>query len=367
MEYDYLIVGAGLFGSVFAREMTDAGAKCLVIEKRNHIGGNCFTDNIKGINVHMYGPHIFHTNNIEIWNYLNKYSTINNYRYIVKAIYKNDIYSFPINLFTLYQLWNVKTPNEARIKLESVRIKNNNPKNFEEWILSKTGEEIYYKFFYGYTKKQWGIEPKNLPVSIIKRIPIRLTFDDNYHFDKFQGIPENGYTKIFENLLKNIPVILNTDFLENKNYFELKAKKIIYTGAIDEFFDYIYGPLKWRSLKFEHKILKQEYYQGCVTINYTDYEIPFTRIVEHKHFNNLLNETDFTIITEEYPQKWDKNEERFYPINNDENNELYQKYKSLIDNSKYIFGGRLANYCYYDMHQVIENALNKSKSEIKYS
>jgi len=361
-KYDYIIVGAGFFGSIMARELTDAGAKCLVIEKRNHIGGNCYTENVDGIHVHEYGPHIFHTNNLHIWNYMSRYTTFNHFRLTSKQFYDNKLYSFPINLFTLYQLWGVITPEEAEQKLQSVIIPNENPLNFEEWILSKVGKEIYEKFIYDYTVKQWGTEPKNLPAFIIKRLPIRLTFDDNYYYDKYQGIPENGYTQIFEKLLEGIPLLLNTDYLLNKEYFDNLGKKIVYTGPIDEFFNYEYGHLEWRSLKFEKEVINKKYHQGGAVVIYPEKKFLYTRIIEHKHFN--FGEQNFTIITREYPHEWNGGEEKYYPVNNEKNQQLYLKYKNQIDNKKYIFGGRLANYAYYDMHQVIELALTTFKNEI---
>jgi len=360
--YDYLIIGSGLFGAVFARQMTDRGAKCLILEKKNHIGGNCHTTEKNGIHVHDYGPHIFHTNSDKIWNYVNKFAEFNNYVNRPKVNYKNDIFSFPINLFTLYQLWGVKTPEEAKVKLNKVKIKIENPKNLEEWILTQVGEEIYNKFIYGYTKKQWGQEPANLPSFIIKRLPIRLTYEDNYYEDKYQGIPIGGYTQIFKKLLKDIPIEIGVDYLLEREYWNSKAKKIVYTGPIDEFFNYEMGTLEWRSLKFEQQELNIDDYQGNAIVNYTEYQIPYTRICEHKHFeNNKLQ--GYTIITKEYPQQWDKSKEKYYPINDDLNNNLYLTYKNKIDTNRYIFGGRLADYKYYDMHQVIGSALVRSENE----
>lgn len=360
--YDYLIVGSGLFGSIFAREMTDAGAKCLVIDKRNHIGGNCYTRNDNGIHVHEYGPHIFHTNSCEIWNYMNKWTKFNNFIYRPRLIYKDSLYSFPINLFTMYQLWGTKTPKEAENKLKKVRVNILSPSNLEEWILSQVGEEIYEKFIKGYTIKQWNRDPKDLPASIIKRLPIRLTYDDNYFEDKYQGIPIDGYTPIFEKLLNGIPFESGVDYLKDRFYLESKAKKIVYTGAIDEFFNCDQGILDWRSLKFQHETLNISDYQGVACINYSDSNIPYTRIVEHKHFT--FGKQDHTIITKEYPQNWDINKEKYYPITDNKNNKLYNLYKNRIDTAKYIFGGRLADYKYYDMHQVVGSALSRSKKEI---
>jgi len=361
--YDYLIVGSGLFGAIFARQMTDAGAKCLVIDKRNHIGGNCYTSQIDGINVHDYGPHIFHTSNEMVWEYMKKWTKFNHFVYRPKVKYKNKLYSFPINLFTLYQLWGIETPEEAEKKLKEVRVNIENPKNLEEWILSQVGEEIYHTFIYGYTKKQWGRHPNQLPSFIIKRLPIRLNMNDNYFDDIYQGIPIGGYTKIFEKLLSGIDVETNVDYLEDRDYLDSKAKKVVYTGPIDEFFEYEKGILEWRSLKFEHFKHDISDYQGNAVINHTEEGIPFTRTIEHKHFEFGKQKT--TIVTKEYPQAWDKTKEKFYPVNDDKNNELYQQYKEIIDTKKYIFGGRLADYKYYDMHQVVGSALIRSEREIK--
>lgn len=367
MKYDYLIVGSGLFGSVFARQMTDAGYKCLVIDKRNHIGGNCYTSNQNGIHIHKYGPHIFHTNNKKIWDYINRYAEFNRFTYRPKVSYKNTLYSFPINLFTLYQIYGVKTPQEAIAKLNEVKIQCNNPQNLEEWILSQIGEDLYRIFVYGYTVKQWGKDPKKLPSSIIKRIPIRFNMNDDYFDDKYQGIPAEGYTSIFNNLLRDVKVDLNTDYLKDRNYFDNMSNKIVYTGAIDEFFNYDEGCLEWRSLRFDTETINDVYdFQGNVAINYTDISVPYTRVIEHKHFNNSNKMQNIpTIITREFPEKWDKTKERFYPINSDENMIVFNKYKERIDERKYIFGGRMADYMYYDMHQVIASSLVRSEKEIK--
>ena len=361
MKYDYLVVGSGLFGAIFARQMTDAGAKCLVVDKRKHIGGNCYTSNVNGINVHEYGPHIFHTSSKRIWEYMNRWTEFNHFVYRPKVLYKNKLYSFPINLFTMYQLWGVQTPLEAQNKLNEVRVKIESPSNLEEWILSQVGEELYHTFVYGYTKKQWGKSPKELPASIIKRLPIRLNMDDNYFNDCYQGIPIGGYTAIFEKLLKDIPVETGVDYLKDREYLNTKANKVVYTGAIDEFFDYEYGMLEWRSLKFEHETLNTNDYQGNAVVNYTEENVPYTRLIEHKHFEFGKQET--TVITKEYPQQWNKDKEKFYPINDEINNELYNKYKQKINTNKFIFGGRLADYKYYDMHQVVGSALARSDGE----
>jgi UDP-galactopyranose mutase len=359
--HDYLIIGAGLFGSVCARELTDLGYKCLVIEKRNHIAGNCYTENDNGIHVHKYGPHIFHTSNETIWNYINRFAQFNNFRYNPRVKYKNKLYSFPINLLTLYQVYGVTTPKEAQQKLDEVKHIIENPTNLEDWALSQVGGELYEIFIKGYTTKQWGTSPKNLPTSIIKRIPIRLNFDENYYFDKYQGIPIGGYTQIFEKLLNNIEVKLDTDYFENKEYFDSIANKIIYTGPIDKFYNYKFGELEYRSLEFKVDKYNILDYQGVAGINYTDIEVPYTRKIEHKHFepNSNAFKNNYTIVTTEYPQKWTINQEPYYPINDQKNNILYKKYSELAESEeKYIFGGRLANYKYYDMHQVIGEALS---------
>jgi UDP-galactopyranose mutase len=353
--YDYLIVGAGFYGAVCARELTDKGYKCLVIDKRSHIGGNCYTENTDGINVHKYGPHIFHTSDKKVWDYVNKYADFNDFKYRPKVNYKGSIYSFPINLMTLYQIYGVTTPDEAFRKLEDVKIPNNTPKNLEEWVLSQVGPEIYNIFIKGYTKKQWNKDPKDLPASIIKRLPIRLSFEDNYYEDIYSGIPINGYTGIFEKLLNNIEVKLKCDYFKEKEYFDSIAKKIIYTGPVDAFYDYKFGKLDYRSLRFETYNLNMPDYQGVAGMNYTDEEVSFTRITEHKHFE--FGKQKNTIISMEYPEN---NGEPYYPINDIENNKKHSMYKELMDKEeKYIFGGRLADYRYYDMHQVIASALSK--------
>jgi UDP-galactopyranose mutase len=361
-KYDYIIVGSGLFGSVFAREMTNAGAKCLVLEKRSHIGGNCYTKDVGGIHVHEYGPHIFHTSSDRVWEYMNRWTRFNHYINRPKVHYKGQIYSFPINLFTLYQLWGVKTPEEAKKKLEEVKVHIDNPKNLEEWVLSQVGEEIYQKFVYGYTKKQWGRDPKNLPSFIIKRLPIRLNFDDNYFEDRYQGIPESGYTPIFEKLLQGIDMEIGVDYLKDRDVLDKQGNKIVYTGPIDEFFECDMGRLEWRSLRFEHETLNIPDYQGNAIVNYTEESVPYTRMCEHKHFN--FGKQDHTVITKEYPQSWNSASEKYYPVNDEKNDLLLASYKKRIDSSKYLFGGRLADYRYYDMHQVVGSALARSKNEI---
>jgi UDP-galactopyranose mutase len=360
--YDYVIIGSGLFGSVFAHEVKKLGKKCLVLDKRQHIGGNCYTLKKNDIHVHAYGPHIFHTSSKRIWEYVNGHAEFNHFVNRPKVSYKNKLYSFPINLFTLYQLWGVQTPEEAKNKLEEVRIKKEKCDNLEDWILSQVGAEIYEKFIYGYTKKQWGKEPKELPSFIIKRLPIRLTMDDNYFEDEYQGIPKKGYTELFNSLLDGIEVDLDVDYFNHREKYDNMAKKIVYTGAIDEFFNYQLGELEWRSLRFQHTDLNIPYFQGTAIVNHTDENCPYTRIIEHKHFNFVKSEN--TTITMEYPQNWDRSKEKFYPVNDVKNNELYKRYRDLVDDNKYIFGGRLADYKYYDMHQVIGSAIVAAQKEM---
>lgn len=359
MIYDYIIIGSGLFGSTFANLAKNQGKKCLILEKRKHIGGNVYTENKSNINVHTYGPHIFHTSNREIWEYVNKFANFNNFTYRPKVNYKGKIYSFPINLMTLYQMWGCVSPLDAHNKLESVKVKIENPSNLEEWILTQIGEELYNTFIYGYTKKQWATDPKNLPSFIIKRLPIRLDFNDNYFKDSYQGIPIGGYTNLIKNMIENIGVETNVDFLDDISYWQKKCKHIIYTGAIDELFNYNLGELEYRSLTFETTELNVNDSQGNAVINYTDIMTPYTRIIEHKHFD--FTKTDTTIITKEYPQKWNRNLEKYYPINTEKNNKLYNEYKKQADEyyENFTFGGRLASYQYLDMHQVIGQAFKK--------
>lgn len=356
---DYLIVGSGLFGCCFAEQAKKNKKSCMIIEKRKHPFGNCYTERLDEIDVHKYGPHIFHTSSEMVWQYINQFTEFNSYINRPKVNYDGKIYSFPINLFTLYQLWGVTTPREAKDRLEKEKIKINNPTNLEEWILSQVGEEIYYKFIYGYTKKQWNTDPKNLPTFIIKRLPIRLNFDDNYFNDKYQGIPSNGYSDMMHNMTDGIEILLENDYLKNREYWNSLAKTVVYTGAIDEFYDYEFGILDYRSLRFETTSIANCDFQGNAIVNYTDERVPFTRIVEHKHFSNRPN--DNTIITKEYSQDWSVALDRFYPINNSKNNDLYEKYKTINHGSKFIFGGRLAEYKYYDMHQIIGSSLHKYK------
>lgn len=370
MKYDYLIVGAGLYGSVFAYEARKLNKKCLVIDKRPHIGGNSYTETKHGIHIHKYGAHIFHTNNQKIWEYVNNISPFRNFVNSPIAKYKNKIFNLPFNMNTFYQLWGVTTPEEAKLKIkeQTNRYKTQKPSNLEEQALSLVGEDIYFFLIKGYTEKQWGRTCTKLPPSIIQRIPLRFTFNNNYFSDEYQGIPINGYTHLISKLLENTEIQLNTDFKDYKRDLSSIAKKIIYTGSIDEFFDYSLGQLEYRSLIFKTEVLKTSNYQGVAVVNFTDEKIPYTRIIEHKHFisDSVTPDSEgITIITQEYPCEWSPNREAFYPINDNRNQELYKKY---IELSAYFpqvhFGGRLGQYKYFDMDKVIIEALDFSKKEL---
>lgn len=364
-KYDYLIVGAGLFGAIFAYEAKKKGKKCLVIDKRNHIAGNIYTENIEGINVHKYGAHIFHTSNKEVWEYINQFAEFNRYTNSPVAVYKGELYNMPFNMNTFNKLWGVITPEEARAKIEEEKeeARIETPKNLEEQAISLVGKTIYEKLVKGYTEKQWGQRASELPSFIIKRLPVRFIYDNNYFNDTYQGIPIGGYTKVIEKMLEGIEVKLNYDFFEDRENLESIAEKIVFTGPIDKFYDYKYGELEYRSLRFETEILDKENYQGNAVVNYTEYEVPYTRIIEHKHFE--YGTQPKTVITREYPDKWTKEKEPYYPINNEKNNELYEKYKLLAEeNKKVIFGGRLGQYKYYDMDKVIAESLKCVKEEL---
>ena len=371
MHYDYLIVGAGLFGAVFAHEMTKKGKKCLVIDKRDHIAGNIYTKNWNDINVHWYGAHIFHTSNKSTWEYVNQFAEFNQFVNSPVAVYEDELYNLPFNMNTFSKLWGIKTPAEAKAKIEEQRKELNitDPQNLEEQALSLVGTDVYTKLVKGYTEKQWGRDCKELPAFIIKRLPLRFTYDNNYFNDRYQGIPVGGYTGIVEKMLDDIEVRLNTDFREfmDANAAALadtaKAKtadtfdKILYTGMIDEYFDYQLGELEYRSLCFEHELLEgEENHQGNAVVNYTERQIPYTRIIEHKHFE-FGTQAD-TVITREYPADWKKGDEPYYPINNERNDALFAKYQELAAKEENVlFGGRLGQYRYYDMDKVIEAAL----------
>lgn len=361
--YDFLIVGSGLFGAVCAHELNKKGYKCLVIDKRNHIAGNIYTKEIEGINVHEYGAHIFHTSNKEIWNYVNEFAEFNNYINQPVARYKNELYNLPFNMNTFTKLWNdVFTPEDAMKRIEEEKEKYHiaEPKNLEEQAINLVGQTIYEKLIKGYTAKQWGRPCTELPAFIIKRLPVRFTFDNNYFNDTYQGIPIGGYTKMVEKMLEGIEVKLNYDFFEHKAELEKISKKIIYTGQIDEYFDYCYGPLEYRTVRFETEVLDKVNYQGNAVINYTEYEVPYTRIIEHKHFE-FDTKSPKTVISKEYSTTWKLGDEPYYPVNNDKNNELYNKYKKLADGTNVIFGGRLGLYKYYDMDDTIIAALELLK------
>ena len=365
-KYDYIIVGAGLFGAIFAYEANKKGKKCLVIEKRSQIAGNIYTEEVEGIQVHKYGAHIFHTNNKEIWNYINQFAEFNRYTNSPIARYKDELYNMPFNMNTFHALWGVFTPEEAKNKIEEEKKKYGveNPKNLEEQAINLVGKTIYEKLVKGYTEKQWGKRATELPSFIIKRLPVRFTYDNNYFNDLYQGIPIGGYTKIIEKMLSNIEVKLNCDFFEDEDNFKMMAKKIIFTGPIDAYYHFKYGELEYRSLKFETEVLDMSNYQGNAVVNYTEYDIPYTRIIEHKHFEYGTQEK--TVITREYPEKWEQGEEPYYPINDDKNNELYEKYKNLAkEDNNVIFGGRLGQYKYYDMDKVIAEALKLVEEELK--
>ena len=359
--YDYLIVGSGFFGSICAHELTKSGKKVLVIDTRNHVVGNCYTENRNGINLQVYGAHIFHTSNKEVWDWINQFAEFNTYRHHVLATYDNEIYSLPFSMFTFNKLWGVNYPHEAQKIIQEQSQEIGEPTNLEEQAIKLVGKDVYEKLIKGYTHKQWMKDPKELPKEIIKRLPVRFTYDNNYFNDKYQGIPIGGYTQIFDKLLDGIDVKLETDFFAS----ELpKHKKVIYTGPIDRYFDYKFGELEYKTTKFEHKKIDTDNYQGVVMMNYTDKEIPFTRTIEHKHFENI--ESESTWVTWEFPTEYVANEtEPYYPVNDKENTKIYKKYKKLADKEKnVIFGGRLAEYKYYDMHQVIESALDFTKTII---
>ncbi len=365
MKYDYLIVGAGLFGSIFAREAADKGKRVLVIDKRPHVGGNIYTEEIEGIQVHKYGAHIFHTNSDKAWDYINRFAKFNRYTNSPVANYKGELYSLPFNMYTFNKMWGVVTPDEAREKIAKQRAAAGitEPKNLEEQAISLVGTDIYETLVKGYTEKQWGRKCTELPSFIIKRLPVRFTFDNNYFNALYQGIPTEGYTKMIENMLEGIEVRLGVDYFANKDELSAMAEKTVFTGAVDAYFDYCYGPLSYRSVGFETEVLDTDNFQGNAVINYTDSETPYTRIIEHKHF--VFGTQEKTVISKEYSREWDINEEPYYPVNDDKNNALYAKYKALADKeSSVIFGGRLGQYKYYDMDAVILAALEATEKEL---
>ncbi len=364
MKYDYLVVGAGLFGAAFAYQKTHDGYKCLVIDRRNHLGGNTYCENIEGIQVHRYGPHIFHTDDKEVWDFVNQFVQFNDYIHMPLANYHGELYHMPFNMNTFAALWpDVKTADDAKKKIEE-QVKQYgvaNPTNLQQQAIALVGKDVYEKLIKGYTEKQWGRSCEELPPSIIQRIPVRYTFDNNYFNDRYQGIPVGGYNSLVEKLLENCDIQLGVDYLQNREHLNSLADKVLYTGMIDEFYDYCFGCLEYRSLEFETTVLYDcSNYQNCSVVNYTDSETPFTRIIEHKHFED--NDSPITIITKEYPAPYQKGREAYYPVNDEKNNALYQKYRQLAaQDEKVVFGGRLGNYQYYDMDDTIKAALKLAK------
>ena len=368
--YDYLIVGAGLFGSVFSHEAKKAGKKVLVIDKREHIGGNIYTKEVEGIQVHQYGAHIFHTDNQEVWDYVQQFAEFNRYTNSPVARYKDELYNLPFNMNTFSKMWNVKTPQEAKAEIERQISEAGitEPKNLEEQAISLVGKDIYEKLVKGYTEKQWGRRATELPAFIIKRLPVRFVYDNNYFNDKYQGIPLGGYTQIIEKMLAGIEVRLSTNFFADREVLTDIADKIVFTGMIDEYFRYCYGELEYRTVRFETEVLDCENYQGNAVVNYTEYEVPYTRIIEHKHFEFGCQSGEMnpkTVVTREYPAEWSKGDEPYYPMNDEKNNTLYEKYKALAaKEEKVIFGGRLGMYKYFDMHHVVQTALACVRQEL---
>lgn len=369
MKYDYLIVGAGLFGAIFAYEAKKAGKKVLVIDRRDHIGGNIYTKEVEGIQVHQYGAHIFHTSDKEVWDYIQQFAEFNRYTNSPVARYKDELYNLPFNMNTFSKMWGVRTPAEAKeiIQRQIKEAGITKPKNLEEQAISLVGKDIYEKLVKGYTEKQWGRRATELPSFIIRRLPVRYVYDNNYFNDKYQGIPVGGYTKIIERMLEGTEVRLMTDFFADREILAKEAENIVFTGMIDAYYDYCFGELEYRSLRFETEVLDMENYQGNAVVNYTEYEVPYTRIIEHKHFEygcqggyggDGSGVSDKTVITREYPAAWSRGEEPYYPMNDEKNNALYARYRELADQEEHvIFGGRLGMYRYYDMHQVVKEAL----------
>ncbi|TWT95306.1 UDP-galactopyranose mutase [Botrimarina colliarenosi] len=365
MPADYVIVGAGLFGSVFARQAAEAGRSVLLVDRRPHIAGNCFSERVEGIDVHRYGPHIFHTDNQRVWDYVLRFTRMNAYRHRGVVRHGDRMFSFPINLLSLHQLWGVTTPAEAVKKLAEARVPIEKPANLEEWALSQVGHELYELFVHGYTTKQWGRDPRMLPASILRRIPIRLTWDDRYFNDRFQGIPEDGYTRLFENLLDHPSIEIETgvDFFAHRQELKAAGAKLVYSGKIDEFFGYRFGELEYRSLRFETEHVTGDH-QGAAIVNAAEASVPYTRTVEHKHF--AMQTCEASVITREFPQKYTRGGEAFYPVRDVKNSGLYDQYARLARETRpdVVFGGRLGSYCYYDMHQVIAEALTTADREL---
>lgn len=372
--YDYLIVGSGLYGATFAYKAHKEGKRCLVIDKRPHLGGNVYCEKQEGINVHKYGAHIFHTNNKKVWEFVNSIVEFNRYTNCPVANYKGKLYNLPFNMNTFYQMWGVTTPEEALTKIKEqkveaiAKLQGEEPSNLEEQALTLVGKDIYEKLIKGYTEKQWGRKCTDLPAFIIKRLPVRFVFDNNYFNDKYQGIPIGGYNKLIDGLLEGVDTKTNIDFFKNRAYWESVAEKIVFTGKIDEFFQYQFGKLEYRTVRFEEEILDTPNYQGNAVINYTESEIPYTRVIEHKHFEMFgaeINECPKTVISKEYSTEWKEGMEPYYPVNDEKNNQLYLKYKELADKeTNVIFGGRLAGYKYYDMAPIIEKVLELWDTQI---
>lgn len=365
MKYDYLVVGAGLFGAVFAHEAAKKGKKCLVVDRRNHIGGNIYTEEIEGIQVHRYGAHIFHTSNKEVWEYVNRFAEFNHYINSPIAVYKDELYNLPFNMNTFSKMWNIKTPAEAKeiIDRQIADLGITEPANLEEQALSLVGRDVYEKLIKGYTEKQWGRKCTELPAFIIRRLPLRFTYDNNYFNDRYQGIPIGGYTEIIKKLLEQADVKLGTDYLKERETYKDMADRIVFTGMIDEYFDYILGALEYRSVRFETEVLDCPNYQGNAVVNYTEREVPYTRIIEHKHFE--FGTSDKTVISREYSSEWKVGDEPYYPVNDERNSSLYEKYKELAEKEKrVVFGGRLGAYKYYDMDKVILAALELAEKEL---
>lgn len=365
MKYDYLIVGAGLFGAVFAHEAGKKGKKCLVVDRRNHIGGNIYTEEIEGIQVHRYGAHIFHASNKEVWEYVNRFAEFNHYINSPIAVYKDELYNLPFNMNTFSKMWNIKTPAEAKeiIDRQIADLGITEPANLEEQALSLVGRDVYEKLIKGYTEKQWGRKCTELPAFIIRRLPLRFTYDNNYFNDRYQGIPIGGYTAIIKKLLEQADVKLGTDYLKERETYKDMADRIVFTGMIDEYFDYILGALEYRSVRFETEVLDCPNYQGNAVVNYTEREVPYTRIIEHKHFEFGIS--DKTVISREYSSEWKVGDEPYYPVNDERNSSLYEKYKELAEKEKrVVFGGRLGAYKYYDMDKVILAALELAEKEL---
>ncbi len=363
--YDYLIAGSGLFGAIFAHEAKKRGKSCLVVEKRGHIGGNIYTEEVEGIQVHRYGAHIFHTSNQKVWDYIRQFAQFNRYTNSPVAVYKSEVYNLPFNMNTFNRMWGVITPAQARQRIEEQKqeCQISSPKNLEEQAVSLVGRDIYEKLVKGYTEKQWGRRACELPPEIIKRLPVRFTYDNNYFNDSYQGIPVGGYTQIIEKMLEGICVRLNTDYLEHREELRGLAEKVVYTGPVDAYFDYRYGELEYRSVRFETEVLDEENYQGNAVVNYTEYEVPYTRIIEHKHFE--FGQQPKTVISKEYSSPWKRGDEPYYPVNNERNNALYERYAALAEQERNVtFGGRLGKYRYYDMHHVAAEALKCVDEEL---